>query len=141
MNGLRWFLRDQVELAQNQLHDLLLLPAGQADMRQQYVPNLQLSALKDDPTLREPRHSFLCEPRNQHILGEKQRYILHQIRSSSAFARRFFTNADTLSWDKKAVLSYRQQVNAFLRRMLLLIHIHDRRTASTRDGAPGTTLA
>jgi hypothetical protein len=123
MNGLRWFLRDQVELAQNLLHDLLLLPAGEADMRQQYVPNLQLSALKDDPTVREPRHSFLCEPRNQHILGEKQRYILHRIRSSSALARRFFADADTLSWDQKAVLSYQQQVNAFLRRMLLLIHM------------------
>jgi hypothetical protein len=92
-------------------------------MRQQYVSTLQLSALKDDPTVREPRHSFLCEPRNQHILGDKQRYILHQIRSSSALARRFLSNADTLSWNQKAVLSYRQQANAFLRRMLLLFHM------------------
>jgi hypothetical protein len=58
MNGLRWFLGDRVELAQNQLHDLLLLPADAADMRQRYVPTLQLSALKGDPTCREPRHSF-----------------------------------------------------------------------------------
>jgi hypothetical protein len=123
MNGLRWFLRNQVELAQDLLHDLLLLPAGEADMRQQYVPYLQLSALKDDPTVREPRHSFLCEPRNQQILGEKQRYVLHQIRSSSALARRFFTDADTLSWDQKAVLSYQQQTHAFLRRMLLLFYM------------------
>jgi hypothetical protein len=123
INGLRWFLRDQVELAQNQLHDLLLLPVGGADMRQRYLPTLQLSALKDDPTVRDSRHSFLCEPRNQHILGDKQRYILHQIRSSSPLARRFFTNADTLSWDQKAVRSYRQQVNAFLRRILLLFYM------------------
>jgi hypothetical protein len=123
MNELRWFLRDQVELAQNQLHDLLLLPVGGADVRQRYLPTLQLSALKDDPTVRDSRHSFLCEPRNQHILGDKQRYILHQIRSSSPLARRFFTNADTLSWDQKAVRSYRQQVNAFLRRILLLFHM------------------
>jgi hypothetical protein len=90
-------LRDQVELAQNLLYNLLLLPAGEADMRQQYVPNLQLSALKDDPTVREPRHSFLYKPQNQHIFREKQRYILHQIRSSLALVRRFFTDADTLS--------------------------------------------
>jgi hypothetical protein len=77
MNGLRWFLRDQVQLAQEQLHDLLLLPAGEADMRQGYVPALELSTLNDDPSNRVPVYSFLHEPRNHELLGGKQRYLLH----------------------------------------------------------------
>lgn len=123
MNGLRWFLRDQVQLAQDQLHDLLLIPVTETDMRQRYVPALELSALKDNPTIHEANYSFLCDPRNQDILRGKQRYLLHQIRSSPRLARRFFTNVDALCWDRKAVLSYMQQTNAFLRHLLLLVHM------------------
>ena len=37
MNSLRWFLRDQVQEAQDQLHDLLLLPEADPDIRAKQV--------------------------------------------------------------------------------------------------------
>jgi hypothetical protein len=76
---------------------MLLLPTGEAGMRQRHLPALDLSALKDDPTNRESGHSFLKDPRNQELLGGKQRYLLHQIRSSPRLVRRFFTSVDKLS--------------------------------------------
>jgi hypothetical protein len=66
-------------------------------MQQGYVPALELSTLNDDPTNREPGYSFLHEPRNHELLSSKQRYLLHQIRSSPRLARRFFNQIDTLS--------------------------------------------
>lgn len=123
INLLRWFLHDYVQLAQAQLHDLLLVPKEDSCMRQRHVPTLELSALKDDPSNREVNHSFLRDPENQAVLGDKERHLLHQIRSNPRLARRFLMGGDSHSWDQGAVLSYVQQASAFLRSLLLLIHM------------------
>ena len=55
MTALRWFMRDQVELAQKQLHDLLLLPPDRdAESRADSVPPVRLQELKDNPTINIP---------------------------------------------------------------------------------------
>lgn len=123
MNGLRWFLRDQIQEAQDQLHDLLLLPEADLDTRAKQVPQLCLTSLKDDPTICSANYSFLQDERNQEILDGQQRYLLNQLRHNPRLRRRFFSNPETLTWDKKRVKQYLQLTEAFLRRLLLLVHI------------------
>jgi hypothetical protein len=123
MNGLRWFLRDQVQEAQDQLHDLLLLPEGDPHSRAQNVPQLRLLSLKNDPTVCSANFSFLQDKRNDELLGGQERYLLRQLRQEPRLRRRFFVNPETLVWDKQQVQGYLQLVSVFLRRVLLLVHI------------------
>lgn len=123
MNGLRWFLRDQVQEAQDQLHDLLLLPEADPDTRAKQVPHLCLASLKDDPTICSANYSFLQDERNQKILDGQQRYLLNQLRHDPRLRRRFFSDPERLTWDKGQVRRYLQLVEAFLRRLLLLVHM------------------
>ncbi|KAL5370792.1 hypothetical protein DPSP01_014664 [Paraphaeosphaeria sporulosa] len=76
MNGLRWFLRDQVHEAQRTLHGLLLIPKIDRDRHVDNLPQIHLNSLKDDPTVHHANHSFLQDRRNERILGRQQRYIL-----------------------------------------------------------------
>jgi hypothetical protein len=101
MNGLRWFLRDQVQEAQDQLHDLLLLPEGDPYSRSQNIPQLRLSSLKDDPTVCSATFSFLLDKRNDELLGGRERYLLRQLQQEPRLRCRFFVNLDTLMWDQQ----------------------------------------
>lgn len=69
IHSLRWFIRDQIEFAQRQLVDLLLV---EEDERDQIVPRLTLPTLKDDPTIRDADWSFLIDGRNVSLHGHKQ---------------------------------------------------------------------
>ncbi|KAF2179196.1 hypothetical protein K469DRAFT_717468, partial [Zopfia rhizophila CBS 207.26] len=123
MNGLRWFLRDQVDEAQAQLHDLLLLPEGDLETRGLEVPSLRLTDLKDDPTVTTAGWSFLQDPRNACILNGRTRWLLNRIRVSKRLKRRFFVDVDRLEWDRRRVSTYIGLAYVFLRRLLLLVHI------------------
>jgi hypothetical protein len=123
MNSLRWFLHDQVEEACQILHDLLLLPKGDADRRAERLPQVHLFSLKDDPTVHQANYSFLQDPRNEKILGGQERYLLGQVRQSPQLRRQFFNDSEKLLWNQKHVKRYIQLMQAFLRRLLLLVHI------------------
>jgi hypothetical protein len=123
MNNFRWFLRDQVQEVQEQLHALLLLPDCEPEMRASYIPHLRLASLKDDPSVGTAGWSFLQDQRNGGLLGDRQRWLLGRVRDDKRLRRRFFANVDTLEWNKKHVATYGSRAYAFLRRLLLLIHM------------------
>jgi hypothetical protein len=123
MNGLRWFLRDQVHEAQRTLHGLLLIPKIDQDRHVEHLPQIHLNSLKDDPTVHHANYSFLQDRRNEQILGGYQRYILRCIKTDAILRRQFFTNFVELTWDMRRVRSYVQLVQAFLRQLLLLVHV------------------
>lgn len=123
MKGLRWFLCDQIQEAQDQLHSLLLLPEGDSDSRAQNVPELRLSSLKDDPTVCSANLSFLQDKRNDVILGGHQRHLLRQLRQDPRLRGQFFVHPETLLWDKQQIQQYMQLASTFLGRFHLLFHI------------------
>jgi hypothetical protein len=106
INSLRWFLHDQIQVAQTQLHDLLLLPEGDPDSRAHKMPQLRLSSSKDDPTVCLAHYSFLQDKRNDEFLGWQQRYLLKQLQQEPRLRHRFFVNPDTLVWNKQQVERY-----------------------------------
>lgn len=87
------------------------------------MPQLRISSLKDDPTACSANYSFLQDKRNDEFLGGQQRYLLKQLRQEPRLRHLFFANPDALVWDRHQVQRYLQLVSAFLRRILLLIHI------------------
>jgi hypothetical protein len=123
MNSLRWFVRDQVEEATKQLHNLLLLPAVEYSTRAKMMPPLDLASLKDDPTNSLAGFSFLQEKRNHQILHGKERFLLHQLRDSPELRKRFFRDPKQAIWEKSAVQHYIKVTYMFLRRLLLLVHL------------------
>jgi hypothetical protein len=76
MAGLQDFVRRQVELAQTELEDLLLIHPDED--RAEVVPPLVLRDLKDDPSISRRDWSFLDHPRNQ-VLQGKERWLLNRV--------------------------------------------------------------
>ncbi|KAH3951994.1 hypothetical protein HBH53_049120 [Parastagonospora nodorum] len=122
MNGLRWFVKDQVQLATAQLADLLLLPEDPTARTQQRFL-LDPAHLKDDPSNSSAGFSFLQDPRNSTVLAGRERHLLNKLKAPGELHDRFFGGSKDLTWDKTAVHSYIKQTHRFLRRLLLLIHL------------------
>ncbi|KFY56414.1 hypothetical protein V496_06705 [Pseudogymnoascus sp. VKM F-4515 (FW-2607)] len=93
MSGLKKFVQQQVEFAQDQLQQLLLIHAEEA--RADVVPMLRLQDLKDNPALNQLDQSFLTDPRNPSLKG----------------------------YDRWLLNRYLRQVDEFLERLLLLAHM------------------
>jgi hypothetical protein len=74
--ALKQFVRQQVNLAQDQLQQLLLIHAEEA--REEVVPILRLHDLKDDPSLSRLGQSFLTDPRNVALQGY-DRWLLNRV--------------------------------------------------------------
>jgi hypothetical protein len=123
MNSLRWFLCDQVHEAQRTLHSLLLILKIDQDVHVNNLPQIHLNSLKDDPTVHHANHSFLQDRRNKRILGGQQHYLLCCIKTDATLCHQFFTDSVKLTWNTRRVRAYIQLVQAFLRRMLLLVHV------------------
>ena len=124
MTALRWFMRDQVELAQKQLHDLLLLPPDRdAESRADTVPPVRLRELKDDPTVNTPDWSFLLDKRNEDQLAGHDRWLLRRIRDHGWLRKQFLDGPHSTTWKKKRVKSYLDAIQTFLQRLLLLVHM------------------
>jgi hypothetical protein len=62
MSGLKQFVRQQVERAQDQLQQLLLIYAKK--VREDVISILWLQDLKDNPAFNQLSQSFLTDPRN-----------------------------------------------------------------------------
>jgi hypothetical protein len=76
MAQLKVFVSTQVELAQAQLQELLLIHPD--EVRESVVPALSLHSLKDDPTISRNGWSFLQDPRNGQLHG-KDRWLLNRV--------------------------------------------------------------
>ena len=124
LNGLRWAVRDQISLAQEQLSQLLLLPDSEPDTRARLVPKVTLAQLKDDPGVFTADHCFLQDPRNKEAIQEGSKsYMLNRIRDAPKLRQRFFLCEETLAWNPAALQKYIRRTYHFLERLLLLIHM------------------
>jgi hypothetical protein len=120
MAGLKQFVRQQVDQAQDQLQQLLLIHAEET--REDVVPMLRLQDLRDDPSLSRPGQSFLTDPRNASLQGY-DRWLLNRVLKHSWLQDQFFVNVQHTQWNTPTVEDYLSQVDAFLERLLLLAHI------------------
>lgn len=76
MSGLKQFVRQQVEFAQDRLQQLLLIHIEET--REDVVPSLRLQDLKDDPSLNRLGQSFLTDVRNPALQGY-DRWLLNRV--------------------------------------------------------------
>ncbi|GKU14558.1 unnamed protein product [Fusarium langsethiae] len=120
MTGLRALVSAEVEAAQNQLADLLLVPSETE--RKHIVPQFSLRSVMDDPSEGAPGWNFICHPQNEVLHGHR-RWILDRILKEDFLRRDFFENESTGKWRLQTVGRYLSTVNAFLERLLLLVHI------------------
>ncbi|KAJ0125539.1 Uncharacterized protein HZ326_31358, partial [Fusarium oxysporum f. sp. albedinis] len=120
MTGLRDLVSAEVEAAQNQLADLLLVPPDTE--RKHIVPQVSLRSVVDDPSEGAPGWNFTCHPQNEVLHGHR-RWILDRILKEAFLRRDFFDNESTGKWRLQTVGRYLTTVNAFLERLLLLVHI------------------
>ncbi|KAJ9655720.1 hypothetical protein H2201_008738, partial [Coniosporium apollinis] len=123
MQQLRWFVRDQVDLAQAQLEELLLVHPE--EVREDVVPAINMHGIKDNPSVSEAGWSFLSDGRNQEQFGNHDRWLLNRVLDNKWLQEEFLPKPKVAKWSKRAAERYMQQVDAFLERLLLLIHLTD----------------
>jgi hypothetical protein len=125
MDGLRSFIRTQVELAQWDLGRLFLL--GEEEAREDVVPNLPLERLVDDPVNNKRGWNFLQDPRNRAILSTTgERWLLDRVLRSGPLRKEFTiirASESRVIWRVTVAEDYLDIVDIFLQRLLLLVHI------------------
>jgi hypothetical protein len=99
MTGLKRFVSQQVTIAQNQLHEILLI--NQVEDREAVVPVLNVRMLKDDPTIDQPGWSFLQDPRNTDLLGH-ERWLLNRVAKLDWLQEEFLVQPKSTKWKRKA---------------------------------------
>jgi hypothetical protein len=125
MPGLRRFIRVQVELAQYELEQLFLIHDEEA--REAIIPQLNLNQLTDDPTNNKRGWNFLQDPRNHAVLSTTgQRWLLDRVLTVDWLRAEWVEvrpSDSQMVWHASVVDHYLQQVDQFLERLLLLIHL------------------
>jgi hypothetical protein len=120
MTDLKSFVAKQVSLAQQQLHDLLLI--HKEEDRESVAPKFNLRSLKDDPSIGEPGWNFLKHVENTALHGYED-WLLNRVIKTDWLRDEFLENEQGAKWKKKAVYRYLKQVDSFLERLLLIVHI------------------
>ncbi|KFY27816.1 hypothetical protein V493_03286 [Pseudogymnoascus sp. VKM F-4281 (FW-2241)] len=105
MTNLKTFVAKQVSIAQQQLHDLLLV--HEDEDRGVVAPRFNLRSLKDDPSISELGWNFLKHAENSTLHGHED-WLLTRV---------------SAKWKKQVVHRYLKQVDSFLESLLLLVHI------------------
>jgi hypothetical protein len=127
MSGFRQFIAKQVELAQAELEGLFLL--HEEEMREQVVPRLTLYELRDDPTNNQRGWNFLKDSRTRAALPTTgERWLLDRVLETSWLRDEFLelcriSQEDHVLWREGVVTRYQQDIEKFLERLLLPIHI------------------
>lgn len=151
MGGFRQFVRTQVSLAQAELARLFLL--HEEEVREEVVPALALHQLHDNPTNNQRGWNFLYDPRNRALLSTPsasptpstpatgaappvsrlrthsgQRWLLDRVLQLDWLREEFIevklvSQHREMLWRQGAVSKYLAQVESFLQRLLLLVHI------------------
>ncbi|KAL6406140.1 hypothetical protein AUP68_10703 [Ilyonectria robusta] len=120
MTGLRNLVATEVKAAQSQLADLLLVPPDTE--REDIIPKISLRSLLDDPSEGTPGWNFTQHPQNE-VLHGHQRWLLDRILKEEFLRNDFFESEKTAKWRLQVVSRYLSTVNAFLERLLLLVHL------------------
>jgi hypothetical protein len=123
MDQLRWFIRDQLDAAQASLGRILLVGSSDPDDRVDVLPPLCLSGLEDGPAIETVGWSFLDDPCNADQLQGYDRWLLNRIRDNRTLRKRFTHKLANAKWSKVAVQDYLIEVDGFLERLRLLIHL------------------
>ena len=121
LQGLQNLIKHEVHEAQEQLQDLLLITD-----REDEAPFLDVNQLTDDPTKTHRNWTFLQEPRNREILATgSQRWLIDRIIRTPDLRKRFvqLQSNNSIQWFPKAATAYIDQVDRFLERLALLIHL------------------
>lgn len=123
MADFREFVARQVRLAQDQLEELLLLHPSEC--REDVIPALHIHRLRDDHSSNKKGWNFLQDPRNLDQLQGGGRWLLDRVLANDWLKEEFvyLTNEGQVRWKKAAVKLYVSKVEAFLERLLLLIHL------------------
>ncbi|KAJ4129463.1 hypothetical protein NW765_016336 [Fusarium oxysporum] len=121
MTQLRSLVTTELEIAQAQLSDLFFIHPEDED-RELVVPSLSLRSLADNPAESAPGWSFICHPKNTALHGH-ERWLLNRILQTSWLRNDFFRVPKRAIWREQAVSEYVTNVDRFLERLLLLIHI------------------
>jgi hypothetical protein len=125
MGGLRQFIRTEVALAQLDLERLFLL--HEEESREAIIPTLELQALHDDPTNNQRGWNFLQDPRNSSQLrAPGKQWLMERVLNTLWLREEFLElrkSDSQVVWRASAVDSYLRQVDQFLERLLLLIHL------------------
>lgn len=120
MTNLKSFVAKQVSITQQQLHDLLLI--NEDEDRESVTPTFNLRSIKDDPSISEPGWNFLKHAENSALHGYED-WLLNRVIRTDWLRDEFLENPQSAKWKKQAVHRYLKQVDSFLERLLLLVHI------------------
>jgi hypothetical protein len=120
MMGLKDFVVQQVKTAEAQLHSLLQVCSDEESRI--VIPALDLRSLKDNPAVSTPGWSFLQDPRNTALQGY-ERWLLNRITGTERMREDFFVEVEPARWRRPAAERYLKQVDAFLERLILIVHI------------------
>jgi hypothetical protein len=125
MTGFRRFIRAEMELAQADLAELFLIHEDAS--REDVVPNLSLAELQDDSTNNTREWNFLQYQPNRSVLATGgTRWLMNRVLGREWLREEFVDverSETQVVWRSTAVHRYLQQINRFLERLLLLVHI------------------
>jgi len=125
MDHFKAFIQSQVKTRWEQLDNLLMPAPG--ELMEGTRPGFSLRNLKDDTTNREPGWNFLHLPTNKEQLVDASRWLLLRVLSSAKLREEFCRTdhdcAGSTKWSTQTANAYLNRVDAFLERLLLLIHI------------------
>lgn len=127
MGDLRDFVATQVKLVQRDLEELLMLHPE--ERRSEVIPALPLYKLEDNHARNEAGWSFLKDTRNaealQYDTSGAGRWLMDRVIRHEWLSDEFLslTKSDQIKWRRKRVERYFQDVDLFLERLLLLVHI------------------
>jgi hypothetical protein len=119
------FARDQVVKAQAQLEQLLMLHPDES--RDDLGVGFWMHRVTDNAAENARDWNFLQDPRNlQGTLPCRENWLLERVLGNAWLRDEFIlpgSSAKQVRWNQAAVKTYRQQIDAFLERLLLLVHI------------------
>jgi hypothetical protein len=121
MGGFREFIRIQVDKAQRQLRDLLLVHPDE-DL-ETVIPNIRLRDIKDNLAQSAKGWNFLHDERNQGVFAGGDKILLNRVLSQD-WLRDEFLEIDAhgvVNWRLDAAQSHLRNVVLFLLRLALLI--------------------
>lgn len=125
MAGLRGFVRTQVELAQLELEGLFLL--HEEETREAVVPRLALVELADDPTNNRRGWNFLQDHRTRAALPTTgEQWLMDRVVATDWLRAEWVgvrPHDHQVMWHTTVVDAYLGQVDQFLERLLLLMHL------------------
>ncbi|KAL5351043.1 hypothetical protein ACLOAV_004617 [Pseudogymnoascus australis] len=93
--------------------------------RESVTPKFNLRSLKDDPSISEPGWNFLKHTENSALHGYED-WLLTRVINTDWLRDEFLESPQSAKWEKQAVHRYLKQVDSFLERLLLLIHLTGR---------------